>query len=72
MMGHGFFGGMWLWPLVFIVVVVACVAMMSGWTRPQRILSDSHRGDASEILRNRYARGEITREEFERMKKDIG
>ena len=71
MMGHGFFGGMWLWPLLIIVAIVACVAMMGGWGRWQRSFSQGTRGDAREILRARYAAGELTKEEFEQMKRDL-
>lgn len=33
--------------------------------------SDEDRENAMEILRRRYARGEITKEQFEQMKKDV-
>lgn len=33
--------------------------------------SDEERETAMEILRRRYARGEITKEQFEQMKKDL-
>jgi len=71
MMGHGFFGGMWLWPLLFIAAIIACGVMVGGWGRWQRSFSQGTRSDAVEILRTRYAAGEIIKEEFEQMKRDL-
>ncbi|HHI77021.1 MAG TPA: SHOCT domain-containing protein [Gammaproteobacteria bacterium] len=68
--GHGFFGGgfMWIfWILLILVIVWAVRAGLnsgdSGSSRDQRT--------PLEILKERYARGEIDRETFERMKKDL-
>ena len=64
---HGFGGGMmWIfWILILIAVI---------WL----VLTVHHRGDhqnlnktALEILQERYARGEISRDEFLRMRDDI-
>lgn len=61
--------GMMLVMLVFWVMVIAGLALGVRWLlrqgREQR--SDS----ALEILRQRYAQGEITKDDFERMKKDL-
>jgi putative membrane protein len=61
--------GMMLVMMVFWVLVIAGVVLGVRWLlrqgREQR--SDS----ALEILRQRYARGEITKDDFERMKKDL-
>jgi len=70
--GWGFgwwFGGMIMMVLFWIVVVVGIVALIKLlFSRsPGKRSSQS----ALEILRKRYARGEITKEEFENMKKDI-
>ena len=66
--GHGFgFGGgfMWLfWILLIIVIVWAVRAMLSA--------DINRRGSAKsplEILQERFARGEIDEEEFERKRK---
>ncbi|NOZ14165.1 MAG: SHOCT domain-containing protein [Acidobacteria bacterium] len=70
-MGHGFLGWMWLWPLLIIGAIFGCFAVMGGWGRWNRPMRHSASADASEILRLRYAQGEITREQFEQMKKDL-
>lgn len=74
--GYGWEGG-WGWggmigmSLFWILIVVAIVALVRGmWSsgaaserRPQRTALD--------ILNERYARGEIEREEFEQKKRDL-
>lgn len=61
------FVGFWVLVWVFILVVVVrgilgpC-AWGGAWTY----------GSAGVILRERYARGEITREQFEQMRRDLG
>ncbi|MBE0431871.1 SHOCT domain-containing protein [candidate division WOR-3 bacterium] len=61
------YGGvlMWLILLVLIGVVVYFVVRSNKWPR---------RGGEEtplEILKKRYARGEITKDEYDRMKKDL-
>lgn len=56
-----------LWGLA-VVGVVAVVRAMSA----RGSTGDSTRADASiEILRRRYAAGELTKEQFEQMKRDV-
>lgn len=74
MMGWGYGMG-WVWSIlmfVFWIAVLVGVVFLIRWL----ILSTGRRGappedSAAEILKKRYARGEINKEEFERMKKDI-
>ncbi len=65
--------GMGLMMLVFwilvIVAIIAGVRWMTGQGRPGP--GPAHRDTALDILRERYARGEISREEFEQRKKDL-
>jgi len=70
--GWGFgwwFGGMIMMVVFGVLVVVGIVALIK-WLSSQSPGERSSQS-ASEILRKRYARGEITKEEFENMKKDI-
>lgn len=75
MMGWGFGMG---WPGFFImfgfwIVVIVAIVLFIRWL----ILSSSQRGGrhpeeaALDILKKRYARGEINKEEFEDKKKDL-
>ena len=64
------FPWMWVFPLFFLVVLALFVFRGPRW------LMCSH-GDhgrpqsAREILDSRYSRGEISREEYQRMRKDM-
>jgi len=53
---------------LFVVVVVAAVKWLWGQQMP---FSIGTKESALDILKKRYARGEIGKEEFERLKKDI-
>jgi len=53
---------------LFVVVVVAAVKWLWGRETPFGL---GTKESALDILRKRYARGEIAREEFERMKSEI-
>ena len=72
----GGFGGMWLMPILMIVfwglVIWGIVALVRGvgWAGccgSFPTTTDS----AVDILKRRYARGEISKEEFEEKKKDL-
>ena len=65
-MGGGWFGmGFW-W--ILVIVVVGVVVWLTGRRSDQPQGADS----PLEILKKRYARGEIKREEFDQMKRDLG
>ena len=70
-MGYGWGMGLgWLLMIIFWVLIVLGVAYIV------RLFAGSMRKEekdvsAIDILRKRYAKGEITREEFQKMKDDI-
>ncbi len=73
MYGYHFGMGWMLLGFVFWIFIVACAVLLVLW-----IIGKSGRGrqvqaedSAMDILNKRYARGEITREQYEDMKKDI-
>ncbi len=70
------FGWMWLMPLFMVafwgLVIWALVALVQGLPRPSGSDSDLDRKDpALEILRQRYALGEITGEEYQEMRGNL-
>jgi uncharacterized membrane protein len=54
--------------LLFVVIVVAAVKRLWG---PKMPFSLNDHENASKILKTRYAEGEMGREEFETMRRDI-
>jgi putative membrane protein len=66
-MGALYMGLFWVLVLVVAVVVVLAVARGRGRSGPRE---DSHK-TARTILEERYARGEIGKEEFEEKKRDL-
>jgi putative membrane protein len=65
MTGVGWFGMMLFWVLVIVAVVFLVRSFEGFWPRLPR-------ADRSlEIARERFAKGELTREEFEAVKKSL-
>ena len=56
--------------LIFLLVVVAVGAMRWLWGQ-QMTFGIGSKESAVDILKKRYARGEIGKEEFDRLRKDI-
>lgn len=76
MMGWGFGWMMWFMPMFMIafwgLVIWAVVAVVQGVSRASGSGPTASREEpALEILKRRYARGEISREEYEEKKRDL-
>lgn len=65
--------GMGIFMLLFWGVVIIGIVLAVRWLAGQGRSGHVDGADKAplDILKQRYARGEITREEFERMKKDL-
>lgn len=69
MMGSGMFGGMLLFWIALIILVVFAA---QGLFRSNRSNEGEHTpSTAKEILELRYARGELTAEQFKQMLNDL-
>jgi putative membrane protein len=69
MMGYGAYGVfMWLFLIIVAGIIIYLIFDRNKRTgKPEDSLGES----PTEILKKRYAKGEITKEEFERIKRDI-
>lgn len=64
--GAGGYGYSFLWLFFWLLIIIGAVLIL------QRLLEHERAGeDAMEILKRRYARGDISREEFEQKKRDL-
>jgi len=71
-------GGWWIIPVIcMLVMFLFMMFRRSGFRPPWGQNSDGHHSDSKnsespiDILKKRYAKGEITKEEFDQMKKDL-
>lgn len=76
---HFGMGGMWIFPTIMLIVVLFFLSSYFGRGEFRSLWYDSHKHQESnkdsesalEILKKRYAKGEINKEEFKRMKDDL-
>ena len=77
MMGPGMMGGFgWGWfmpifPILFLGLIIWAVVALARGSSESRGTDSSKADSAMEVLKQRYARGEINKEEYEEKKKDI-
>ena len=67
--------GMIVWIVIIIAVIVAIIWLvrsMTGTGSHSHLLSGPRRSPGLDILEERYAKGEINRDEYLAKKKDIG
>jgi uncharacterized membrane protein len=65
----GFMGGGWMMIFLMSLLIITIIAMTRWVTAPRKKLAATN--DARSILAERYAKGEITGEEFLEMKKQL-
>ena len=67
--GWGGFG--WLWMVLWWALIVAGSVVLVRWFSARAAEDEKPRGKALDLLRERYARGELERETYERMRRDL-
>ncbi len=71
--GGGFFPfGMFVWPVVLIALVLLVAWALRSTRPPHAAAGPPRRSPGLEVLEERYARGEISRDEYLQKKADIG
>jgi putative membrane protein len=64
-------GGMWIYPLIMLTILLVVIYFIfgrGGWKPPGY---GERTETALDILKKRYGRGELSKEEFEQVKKDL-
>ncbi len=70
MMHYGFgYGGMFMWIIFLIVIGLLIYFFVQSQNTKGKMPTENE--SPLDILKRRYAKGEITREEFDKMKKDL-
>ncbi len=70
---NGFSGWWMIFPVIWMVIFWGGIIFLIVWGVTRLSKHSDYRGDTQplEIARQRYAKGEITKDQFEQIKKDL-
>ncbi len=72
MLHHGFMGGMWYgWIFWLVILAVIIWVIVNQMNKNKRDTQSPQQESALDILKKRYAQGEINKNEFEEKKKNL-
>ena len=72
MFHNGFMGGMWYgWFFGLVILIIIGWVIVNQMNKNKQNAQSPQPESAMDVLKRRYAKGDITKEEFERMKKDL-
>jgi putative membrane protein len=66
----GGFGMGFMW-IIWIIIIIAVILLAKGYFSPAKKEDESTGESAVDVLKKRYARGEMSKEEFEEKKEDL-
>jgi len=64
-------GGMWFGWIFWLLILVVVIWAVMQFTNRNKNSNQISKQSPLDILKNRYAKGEISKEEFDRMRKDL-
>jgi len=70
-MMNGMFGGMWFGWIFWLIILGVIIWAVIQFSNRNQFQSGKTTDSPLDILKKRYAKGEISREEYEQMKNDL-
>ena len=69
---HAYFHGLgWIWWIVGVVVLVLLIVILLRYFSGEKKEEEKGNEDPLKVLKGRYAKGEITKEQFESLKAEL-